>query len=191
MQRKMADSYTIHPHDICMEDEVDLMSMGPGNFWPGDMILHTWGKVSGTNWELYESRCPSLGATPPYPPPHPPQPFLNLFRLCHSWPTTLTMSFSLLPFTYTQAAVIVSRFDSGFDCASPPPGKPPWKPNKETMGLLSRQMNGCTLGKYFSEMEQEQERGRISCCQLKSKHPTSCQWASISTLRCTDVSPSV
>lgn len=105
------------------------------------------------------------------------------FRLCHSWPTTLTMSFSLLPFTYTQATVIVSRFDSGFDCASPPPpGKPPWKPNKETMGLLSRQMNGCTLGKYFSEMEQEQERGRISCCQLKSKHPTSCQWASVSNV---------
>lgn len=45
------------------------------------------------------------------------------------------MSFSLLPFTYTQATVIVSRFDSRFDCASPPLSRQTAKEtNKETMG---------------------------------------------------------
>ena len=52
-------------------------------------------------------------------------------------------------------------------------------------------MNGCILGKYFNEMEREQERGRICRCQLKSNSPTSCQWSSVSMLRFPDVSPSV
>lgn len=165
-----------------------LRKLSPWQYDATDSGILAWGKVSGTHWGLYESRCAPLCATPLYPPPHPPQP-LNLLpvpQLAYKADNELFIAAIHL---HTSHCNCFSLWFSLWLCI--PPANRQENLTKKPRALLSPQMNGCILGKYFSEMEQEQERGRISCCQLKSNNPTSCQWSSISVLKCTDVSPSV
>lgn len=99
------------------------------------------------------------------------------------------MSFSLLPFTYTNHCNCFLLWFC-FDCASS--GKPPSKPNKETMGpCYHRRWMGVYFVNISARWNGNRKRGRISRCQLKSNNPSSCQWSSISMSMRTDVSPSV